>query len=103
MAKRRYETITLNGVRFTLDTKDVTSETSISRRDVSDCYGRPSLTKLAIFNEWSNWFLNNDGYCGVSSYNCNFFTIHGYVTDKETGKRYYCYITKAHNTCIEVA
>ena len=102
MAKRRYETIKLNGETFILDTQDVTSETGISRRDVSDCYGRPSTTKLAIYNEWSNWFINNDGYCGVASYNCNFFTIHGYITDKETNKRYYCYITKSYNRCIEV-
>ena len=102
MAKRRYETIKLNGEYFELDTKERTTETSISRRDIDDCYERPSRYKLSIYNEWSNWFLNNDGYCGVGSYNCMMFTIQGYVTDKETGKRYYCYITKAHNKCIEV-
>lgn len=103
MAKRRYESIRLNGEYFELDTKERTQETAISRCDVSDVYDRPSTTKIAIFNEWSNWFLNNDGYCGVASHNSNFFTIQGYVTDKLTGKRYYCYITHAHNRCIEVA
>lgn len=75
---------------------------AISDRDVSDCYTRPSMCKLSIFNEWSNWFINNEGYCGVSSYNCNFFTINGIVTDKETKKRYYCYITYAHNRAYEI-
>ena len=101
--KRRYETITLNGQHFELDTKERTIETSISRRNIFDCYERPSSYKVSIYQDWLTWFIDNDGYCGVCSYNCNFFTIQGYVTDKETGKRYYCYITKVHNKCIEVS
>ena len=103
MANRRYETINLNGEYFELDTKEKTTETSISRRSVEDCYGRASQTKICIYSLWRDWFITNDGYCGVASYNCMMFAIQGYVTDKETGKRYYCYITKAHNKCIEVA
>ena len=100
---RRYETIEINGTNFTLDTKEKAFESGfLSRRTVDDVYTKPSLKKLHIFNEWQNWFINNDGYCGVASHNCNFFSIEGFVTDKETGKRYHCFITKAHNRCTEV-
>ena len=103
MTKRRYETITLNGEYFTLDNKETETETALTRRDIYDCYERPSRYKVDIFNDWRNWFIENDGYCTVSSYNCMMFTIAGYVTDKETNERYYCYITKANNKCWKIA
>lgn len=95
--------ITINNERFELGKSMTAMDVpNINRRDIDDCYARPSMTKLSIFNEWSNWFINNDGYCGVMSYNSNFFTINGIVTDKESGKRYYCYITHAHNRAYEI-
>lgn len=104
MAKRRYETITLNGERFELDTKEtVSTSISIKRRTVDDCYERPSSYKREIFEDWWRWFIENGGYCGVASYNCMQFTIEGVVFDKETQEEYYCYITKAHNKCWKVS
>lgn len=95
--------ITINNETFELGKPMTALELpTIFCRDVSDVYANPSVTKLNIFNEWSNWFLNNDGYCGVKTYNCNFFTIHGIVEDKTTGKSYYCYITYAHNRAYEI-
>ena len=100
---RRYEAITLNGKYFTLDTKEtVLTSKSISRRTVDDCYSRPSSTKQQIFDSWFNWFIENGGYCGVASYNCNFFTIEGYVFDSETNEEYFCYITHANHKCWRV-
>ena len=103
MAKRRYETITLNGEYFTLDTKDYFEHTpTISHQHVIDVYGRCSETKKAIFDSWFDWFIENGGYCGVASHNCNFFTIDGIVLDKETNKSYYCHITHANHYCKEI-
>ena len=103
MAKRCYETITLNGEYFTLDTKETKTETLLNICDIYDCYERPSQYKVGIFEDWKRWFIQNDGNCTVSSYNCMMFTIAGYVTDKNTGDRYYCYITKAHNKCWKIS
>lgn len=103
MAKRRYEQIKLNGKNFKLDTQDYYKTVpTFPYRTVNDVYGRCSDTKKAIFNEWFEWFTAHGGYCGVSFYNCNFFTISGIVEDEEIGKRYFCYITYANNNCIEI-
>ena len=103
MAKRRYENIILNGENFILDTKETTTRPiQFTVRGIHDVYGRCSRTKEAIWMDWSNWFYNNDGICTVSAFNCNFFTIEGYVTDKETGDRYFCYITRSYNRCLKV-
>lgn len=104
MAKKRYYTMKLNGEHFILDTKEtVSTSKSISRLDITDAYARPSSTKIAIFNEWRNWFISNDGFCGVSFYNSNFFSIEGFVFDKETNQEYYCVITRTYNRCWRVA
>ena len=100
---KRYKDIILNGEIFTLDTKETETETMLTRRDIYDCYERPSQHKVAIFNEWRNWFVANNGYCTVSSYNCMMFTIAGYVTDINTNERYYCYITKSYNKCWKIS
>ena len=103
MSKRRYENIILNGEHFILDTKETTTTpTQFTVRGIHDVYGRCSARKEAIWLDWSNWFYNNDGICTVSSHNCNFFTITGYVKDKETGERYFCYITASNNRCLKV-
>lgn len=102
MAKRRYEKIDLFGKSFELDTKQTKGYAPITYRDIDDCYGRCSETKRHIWRQWESWFNANNGYCSVFTYNCNFFTIEGYVRDFETRKMYYCYITASHNRCIEV-
>lgn len=97
------KTITINGKTFELG-KAMTKldMPTVSRRDVDDVYANPSNRKRVIFMNWFNWFMANDGYCGVYSYNSNFFTINGIVVDNETNKEYYCYITYAHNRAYEI-
>ena len=102
MAKRRYENVTLFGRSFELDTKDTIGYESIPHRDIHDVYGRPSQTKVNIYDGWAAWFNENNGWCDVCSHNCNFFSIQGYVRDMENRKMYFCYITPSHNKCIEV-
>jgi hypothetical protein len=95
---KRYEKIRLNGEDFTLDTKETLHRCIIGFRDIYDCYGRPSATKVSIWHAWYNWFISNHGNCTIRSYNTNFFTIEGYVED-ENGYLYYCYITASKNLC----
>ena len=97
------KTITINGVTFELG-KSVEREDigMISRETIDYAYERPSRTKRVIFTYWQRWFYEGDGFCGISSHNCMMFTLEGIVTDKETNKQYYCYITKAHNRAYEI-
>lgn len=62
--------------------------TGYNRDEIFECYSRPSMTKVSIWNEWCNWCdeMNKQGYtCGIQieSYNCNFFTITGSVRKKD--------------------
>ena len=103
MAKtKRYENINLFGRNFELDTKETIGYTPIGYRNIDDCYVRCSETKRTIWKQWESWFNANNGWCSVSSYNCNFFTIQGYVRNYETREMYFCYITAHHNRCIKV-
>ena len=103
MSKKRWNYILLNGIGFELDMKNpATYETVGDYGDIREAYNRPSDRKMRIYDDWWFWFRQNNGNCAVASYNCNFFTICGYVTDNQTGKRYNCYITPAHNYCYEI-
>ena len=101
--KKRYVNINLNGENFILDSKEHTTETLLHVRDIDDCYGRCSSVKRSIWEDWKRWFIQHNGLCTVSSYNFNFFTIKGYVTDEATGERYFCYITRSYNRCLKVS
>lgn len=97
------KSITINGKNFELGKPYTNMDVPrFSMRDIDDVYARPSTRKRVIFDNWLNWFVDNDGYCGIKSYNSNFFTIEGVVVDNETRKRYYCYITYAHNRAYEI-
>lgn len=102
--KKRYAQVEINGLMFTLDKKEpVPYEHNLSGyRDIYSAYGRPSATKVVIWEDWDKWFRDNDGYCKITSKNCNIFSITGFVTDKETNKRYMAYITYANNYLYEV-
>ena len=100
---RKWTNFEINGERFEVNTVDVEVENNLhGYDDIFDAYGNPSSIKRCIWNEWWTWFHQNDGYCKIVSRNCNFFSIAGYVTDKETKERYYCYITAAHNKAWKV-
>lgn len=72
-------------------------------RDLMVCYERPSSVKKAIWKSWLKWAAELPGNCqlGVSSYNCNFFTIGG-LWYTEDGKEYVMYITKTRREIREV-
>lgn len=100
---RKWENYEINMERFEVNTVDTEVENGLSGYDdIYDAYGKPSRTKVSIWNEWYYWFTHNGGYCRIVSRNCNFFSIAGYVTDQETKERYYCYITASHNKAWKV-
>ena len=103
MGKKRYDYIRLNNERFRFDMLETREEPNIrSYETIHTAYGRPSATKVSIWYDWEKWFNDNGGYCWVSSYNCNFFTIEGIVQD-ELGYPYYCRITPSNNYCWKIA
>ena len=102
MAKRRYDYITINGERFKLDMLETVAYPNRNYTTIYEAYGRPSSRKVAIWHGWASWFLDNNGFCWVSSHNCNFFTIEGMVQDA-VGTQYYCRITPSHNYCWKIA
>lgn len=101
---RRFATVEINNELFILDKHSpIPYETNLrGYTSIYDAYKHPSDTKVNIWKSWLLWFHENEGTCVVSSKNCNFFTIEGYVTDKETGKRYFAYITYANKRLYAV-
>ena len=100
----RYAKVELDYVTFTLDKNNPVPCEHVLQGydDIYDAYRRPSEYKVDIWRDWEEWFYRNDGHCVISSKNCNFFSIEGFVTDRESGKRYFAYITYANNRLYEV-
>ena len=110
------KTIELNGVTF----KVVKPKTSnwqhwqdlfyldIPIRNLRECYVNPSTTKIAIYEDWRNWFdtllrdtrVSFKQFNGVASFNCMQFTLHGLVCIDDID--YIVYITKTRHELIEV-
>ena len=69
-----------------------------SRPDLFDYYEKPSQTKIAIWEDWIEWFCNTRGISNyyISSANCMQFTITASYRDNENNK-YIMVITKEHN------
>lgn len=101
---RRYATVEINGVTFTLDKKNPVPCEHILHgySNIHEAYERPSETKISIWEGWRDWFYMNDGECVISSKNCNFFTVEGWVKDEETNKEYFAVITYANHRLYEV-
>ena len=90
---------TINDETFEINTVDKVTYKPVTRRDIWDCYERPSARKENIFKGWADWFLTANSYdFRVASYNCMIFTIEGYIIDTETNIEYYVYITPSHNS-----
>lgn len=66
-------------------------------------YERPSIYKVAIWNEWLKWSRETDGVTAfeITSHNCYMFTIGGEYTD-ENGQEYVFYITPSSNKAYQV-
>lgn len=65
--------------------------------DLNDCYKSCSSAKWHAWNFWKNFVkdLNEINFHGVSSHNCNFFSLcFDFMLD---GKKAYCHITPFHN------
>lgn len=69
-------------------------------RTLTDCYTKPSATKISIYNEWLHWAVENGiTHFGVRSYNTNIFTLQGLAT--VDGVDYVLNITPTSNkACI---
>lgn len=96
---KRWDVIVINGKSFDLDLKEAGVNPNMVIRGIHDVYGRPSATKVSIWENWVKWFSDNDGTCTISSYNSNFFSIHGVVHDYVSDNWYECFITYANRTC----
>ena len=100
----RKQYMEIGGVPFTvkkpLDNIPLTCDFS---RDLMDCYDNPSIYKKMMWDGWLKWASMLPGSCqlGVSSYNCNFFTIGGLWCTEED-KKYVLYITKTRQEIREV-
>lgn len=99
MAKQR---ITIGEETFTLEKGKFNPQ--IRWTDIYNAYTTPSTRKIAIFNSWIDWFIRNstDGldYMGITSRNCNIFTLGGKITIGD--KVYTFYITPTYNKLFEV-
>lgn len=93
--------MTLNGIEFVVERP--LNYVPLINRDLMDCYNRPSIHKIAIWESWLKWADKLPGICelGVTSFNFNFFTIGG-VWITEDGKKYVLHITKTRNEIHEV-
>ena len=99
--------LTINGVTF-----KVTKPRSYTPRRcecgfdgenaIYNCYDRPSVYKVGIWEDWRKWACETEGVTdfAIGSYNCMQFTIHGFYTDGEHG--YNIYITKTRNELMQV-
>ena len=102
------KTITINGVDFEL-IKPRIAEVKPFRgwfcdeEAIFNCYDRPSLAKIGIWNSWLKWARDTDGIVAfeITSYNCMQFTIGGGYVD-DNGDEYVLYITRAHNRAYKV-
>lgn len=102
---RRYAKVELNDVEFTLDKNNpIPYETNLSGYDsIYTAYRTvPSREKRDSWETWKRWFTQHDGECVVASRNTWQYTIEGYITDRDTGKRYFAYITRDNNRLYEV-
>ena len=88
--------VTVNGINFeVMNTK--TNPYSWGKSDIYELYQRPSAIKVAIWEDWLNFFRNL-GYIDTIRVhgNCMMFSIVADIVSKD-GNRYNFYITKAHN------
>lgn len=98
---KRWEKIEINGVTFELDNKEIVTNPVVFYKSVYDVYGRCSDTKKSIWESWASWFRDcNSHMFGVTSHNCNFFTICGVVT--WNNEEYFLTITAGHNRACKV-
>ena len=98
------KTINIKGINFELC--GTTTRHVVKQRSLYDVYANPSETKRGIWYNWVRWFDQPELHCweyGVSSYNCNFFTINAIIRpDNMDDKEYLLVITACHNRAYEI-
>lgn len=100
---KKTEYIELGGKSFELCGTTNTTGRVIYGNDLNDIYnhyGRPSSTKVSIWNEWVHWADKNNAQIEIASHNCFRFTITGWI--ECNGKRYQLWITDCHDRAYEV-
>lgn len=92
--------IELNGINFEV-VKDL--PTSINYDDIFEAYGRPSNTKIRVWNDWKDWQQEaiatdtfKDLHIGIHAAGCQTFSITGHGYDGN-GTRYDFFITRDHD------
>lgn len=65
-------------------------------------YGRPSARKIAIWSSWCKWcneinWNGGEAHIEIGSHNSNFFTISGWVLDRDECEYHDIFITARHN------
>lgn len=98
----------INGVTFEVKKSvsygDFCKSNLSPRRNLFDCYNRPSQRKVNIWSEWCEWSCDTEGasFPTVSSYNVHRFTVEMTYTDPETLNQYVLEITQVHNRAYPV-
>lgn len=64
-------------------------------------YGKPSDTKVAIWEDWCRWAKDNHATLRIGGHSCMFFSIYGSIEDTD-GTMYNLYITYANQRCTLV-
>ena len=104
---KKWTTLNINGVTFEYNTKDTVNNPVIFYKSVYDVYGRCSDTKKRIWEDWASYFNNlNCHMYGVTSHNCNFFSIAArftWIDENNQPVEYYAEITASHNRLWRVA
>ena len=100
----RKKLVTLAGKEFEFYSMLYTPRIN-TRRTLHDVYKKPSTLKVAIYNDWINWFNccseNANDFITVESYNTNFFTLSGVVTINDG--TYIIKVTASHNYCAKLS
>ena len=96
----------INGVEFEVTTgkkqyvqRAIERHLSEPRKQLRDCYIKPSPIKQDIWNNWLEWFWTAPevGELSITSYNGFQFTIGAIYYDENDTPIGYIQITKAHN------
>lgn len=104
MAKK--ETITIGNELFTVNNGFAAVINDAYGRDnrrdeIYRAYAKPSVYKVAIWNEWLDWAIANGAFIHINSYNCQIFTIGGYIMIDNVGWFNIC-ITKTRHELTKV-
>lgn len=98
---KKKETIIINSERFTIENATFSYNPTFKTLDM--CYEKPSTTKMAIYEDWCDWFRSigcDWDKFGVVSHNCMQFSMGGFID--LNGITYYAYITKSYNRLYKV-